>query len=118
MDQPRDAHGRFSSVSGTNGIVAAHQKRVEAIMQRMGDASYTVDPHTGKHPQEGYMVGGGGRYVGGWTDPRTGKRYVERSTRVSPGHEALAKSLGRMRNQISIWDLKRHREIRTGGTGD
>ena len=39
----------------------------------------------------------------------------EKSTRVNS--EALARSLGRMRDQISVYDLKGGRELKTGGSG-
>jgi hypothetical protein len=101
---------------------AAQARQVNAIAHQTGvnnvgkvaDGTYDQFGHS---PQSGYMVGGaaGGRYTGAWTDPATGKLYVEKSTRVNS--PALAKSLGRMRNQISVWDLKRSREIKTGGNG-
>ena len=64
------------------------------------------------------MVGGGdakSRYVGRWTDPKTGQTYVEKSTHVANAAQAM--SLGRTRNQISIYDLANKRTIGTGGNG-
>jgi hypothetical protein len=64
------------------------------------------------------MVGGadqGSRYTGRWTDPATGKVYIEKSTHVAGAAQAM--SLGRTRNQISIYDLANKRTIGTGGNG-
>jgi hypothetical protein len=98
------------------------EQHTRALAQQHGiDTSHlgagTYDRY-GVTPHEGYMVGGAppnSRYTGIWTDPQTGKRYVEKSTRVNSA--PLARSLGRRRNQIAVWNLAAGREIPTGGTG-
>lgn len=103
-----DDHGRFASGDGSPTGHAGNVQNKDGTFDR-----FKVTP------TKGYMVGGaaekGSRYTGRWTDPATGKLYVEKSTRVSSG--VLAKSMGRMRNQISVWDLAKNRAINTGGTG-
>lgn len=105
-------HGSVAHQSGVNAVGA--KPVTPRGVPATGDGTFD---RYGKTPTEGYMVGGAlhSRYTGAWTDTSTGKRYVEQSTRVSSA--PLARSLGRMRNQISAWDLARSREIKTGGTG-
>ena len=55
-------------------------------------------------------------HVGGWTDKDTGKTHLDVSQNIP--NRGLAVAAGRSRNQISIWDVKRGEEIKTGGTGD
>lgn len=55
-------------------------------------------------------------HIGGWTDKGTGKTYLDISHNVQSRSKAI--SLGKRNNQIAIWDVKRGREIRTGGTGE
>jgi hypothetical protein len=114
--QPRDDHGRFAQGNGLHAVVAphAHTRSVGTHAPADGTSDrFNVTPHSG------FMVGGapehGSRYTGRWTDPATGKTYVEKSTRANSG--VLAKSLGRMRNQISVYDLARSRTVNTGGNG-
>jgi len=54
-------------------------------------------------------------HIGGWTDKATGKTYLDVSHNISGRSAAI--SAGKRHNQIAIWDVKRMREIRTGGTG-
>lgn len=56
-----------------------------------------------------------GAHLGGWTDKASGKTYLDISHNISTRQAAV--KTGRARNQIAIWDVKRRREIRTGGTG-
>lgn len=55
-------------------------------------------------------------HMGAWQDRATGKVHLDVSHNISRQRDAV--SAGRTRNQIAIWDVKRKREIRTGGTGD
>jgi hypothetical protein len=95
-NQARDSNGRFSQGNG---------------------------PPDGTHdqyntiPKSGFMVGGAvkSRYTGSWRDPASGVLCVEKSNRVTNLEQA--KSLGRQRNQISIYDIERGRTIPTGGNG-
>lgn len=56
-----------------------------------------------------------GAVVGKWTDPKSGKIYLDVSQNVQS--QARAMQLGRDRNQIAVWDLNRKRAIATGGNG-
>lgn len=57
-----------------------------------------------------------GAHLGGWTDKASGKTYLDISHKISSRNRAI--SAGKQRNQIAIWDVKRSREINTGGTGE
>lgn len=61
------------------------------------------------------VLGRPGAHVGGWTDKETGITHLDVSHNVRSKAQAVKK--GRTQNQIAIWDVKRMREIRTGGTG-
>lgn len=56
-----------------------------------------------------------GAHIGGWTDTKTGITHLDVSHNVPTRAKAVA--LGKAHNQIAIWDVKRGKEIRTGGTG-
>lgn len=56
-----------------------------------------------------------GAHIGGWRDQATGKVYLDVSHNITRQREAV--KTGKANNQIAIWDVKRQREIRTGGTG-
>jgi hypothetical protein len=56
-----------------------------------------------------------GSYLGLWHNKDDGKVYLDVSDNVMD--QAKATSLGRRRDQISIWDVANFREIDTGGTG-
>lgn len=111
----KDALGHGSSGSGEAHVhdIAAQHGIGTGHLSRP-DGTYDAFHHD---PTSGYMVGGAAhsRYTGEWTDPKTGQHYSEKSTRVNS--EVLARSLGRQRNQISVYDLNRGRTISTGGTG-
>lgn len=111
----KDALGHGSDPRGA--LAQGHSKSAPvAVHGGMVRPDGTYDSY-GITPTTGYMVGGAlhSRYTGEWTDPATGKHYSEKSTHVDS--ETLARSMGHMRNQISVYDLGRHREIQTGGTG-
>lgn len=57
-----------------------------------------------------------GAHLGGWTDKETGTTHLDISHNIRDRKEAIR--AGRARNQIAIWDVKRGKEIRTGGRGD
>lgn len=52
-------------------------------------------------------------YIGGWV--KDGKLWIEPSDNWS--NKAQAVRLGKMRDQIAIWDVVNFQEIQTGGTG-
>lgn len=55
-------------------------------------------------------------HIGGWTDKESGKTYLDVSHNIAGRSAAV--NTGRKHNQIAIWDVKRAREIRTGGSGE
>lgn len=55
-------------------------------------------------------------HIGGWTDAATGKTHLDVSHNIKGQRAAVA--AGRKNNQIAIWDIKRAKQIDTGGTGD
>lgn len=57
-----------------------------------------------------------GAHIGGWRDSASGKTYLDISHNIPRQREAV--KAGKARNQIAVWDVKRSREIRTGGTGE
>lgn len=57
-----------------------------------------------------------GAHIGGWRDNDTGKTHLDVSHNIPRVRDAV--KAGKARNQIAIWDVKRSREIRTGGSGD
>lgn len=135
-----------SHAAGTNSVgkTLVSPKVVDVIRQNPGGFSVSPD---GKIPSRGYMVSVAGRtkildehalagegahsiindyarqnadvlktpgaHIGGWTDK--GKVYLDVSHNVT--NQRAAVKAGKMGNQIAIWDVKRQREIRTGGTG-
>jgi hypothetical protein len=56
-----------------------------------------------------------GAHIGGWTHGETGKTYLDVSHNIPS--RAVAVQAGRQRNQIAIFDVKRGKEINTGGDG-
>lgn len=101
----------------TDGPAGAHA-RMDALTNTAHQADGTYD-RFGRNPNRGFMVGGaqdrGSRYTGVWTDPKSGITYREKSNRVNSA--TLAKSLGRRRNQIAVWNLGAGKEVSTGGSG-
>lgn len=57
-----------------------------------------------------------GAHIGGWRDNASGKTYLDVSQNISRARDAV--KAGKARNQIAIWDVRRKRELRTGGTGN
>jgi hypothetical protein len=56
-----------------------------------------------------------GAHIGGWTDRHSGRTYLDVSQNIPGRFNAIQE--GKKRNQIAIYDVRRGREIRTGGTG-
>jgi hypothetical protein len=56
------------------------------------------------------------QYLGIWWNTKTGKVYLDITDNISD--RSKAESLGKERNQISIWDVVNKVEIQTGGTGE
>jgi hypothetical protein len=56
-----------------------------------------------------------GAHIGGWTNKDEGKTYLDVSQNIKNKNAAV--NVGTKRNQIAIWDVKKSREIPTGGTG-
>ena len=54
-------------------------------------------------------------YVGGYLNKSTGNYEIEPSQNI--GNRNAAIRTGKSRNQVSIWDVRKSREIPTGGTG-
>lgn len=135
-----------SAASGTNqvGKTLVSSKVVDVILKN--PHGFSVSPQ-GDVPTKGYMVAVPGRtrmldvhalagdgahhiindyarankdvlstpgaHIGGWQEG--GKVYLDVSHNVTNQRQAV--KAGKAGNQIAIWDVKRQREIRTGGTG-
>ena len=56
------------------------------------------------------------QYLGLWWNTKSGKVYLDITDNISDRKQA--ESLGKERNQISIWDVVNKVEIQTGGTGE
>lgn len=113
-NQPRDSNGQWSGATA-NGItrypVAPHNG-VPSVGTHSSGPGFTLNKRTGKTPASGFAVAGApssSKYVGG------GNGWATEHVNVVRG-AALAKSLGRMRDQIAVYDLTNRREIATGGT--
>lgn len=81
-----------------------------------------ADPNRGKEILQAYaqahadVLSKSGAHLGGWTDQNSGKTYLDVSMNIKNRNRAVA--AGKHGNQISIWDVKHSREIKTGGTGE
>lgn len=62
------------------------------------------------------LLGQSGAHIGVWRDKVTGMTHLDVSRNISRQREAIR--TGRSSNQIAIYDVRRKREIRTGGKGD
>ncbi len=139
---PRGAHS-----VGVNGIgkpVSVSPKAI-ALIKRQASTGFSVNAK-GEVPTRGFQVALAGHtdpepldlnnipahvaahinanrgvyaspntYIGGWRSPYTGKVHLEPSRNIP--YPQIAKGLGKVRNQVSIWDNQKYREINTGGTG-
>lgn len=101
--QPRA--GFMVSLPGRTQIVSADDLRGphgRAILEQYARAHSDVLSQPGAH-------------LGGWTDKTSGKTYLDVSHNIKTRDAAV--KAGRAQNQIAIFDVRRRREIRTGGTG-
>lgn len=55
-------------------------------------------------------------HIGGWMDPATGRTHLDVTHNIS--RQRVAVKVGKDRNQIGIYDVKRNRVIDTGGKGN
>jgi hypothetical protein len=56
-----------------------------------------------------------GAHIGGWTDKASGITHLDISHNIKNRNSAVR--AGVKRNQIAIWDVRKGREIKTGGSG-
>jgi hypothetical protein len=88
----------------------------------IAEADDFFDPVKGHKILAGYLIkhkrdlGSGKAYLGLWHNTENGKVYLDLSDNIQD--RAKATSLGRRRDQISIWDVANFAEIETGGTGE
>ena len=57
-----------------------------------------------------------GAHIGGWTDPESKKTYLDVSHNIPGRFSAIQAGIDR--NQKAIYDVKRGKDIKTGGTGE
>lgn len=87
----------------------------------IADATDFFDPTKGHKILSDYLIkhksqlGSGKAYLGLWHNTEDGKVYLDLSENIQDRGRAV--SLGRRRDQISIWDVTNFSEIETGGTG-
>lgn len=101
--QPKS--GFMVSIPGHTQILdakALHGPQSQSIIQNYAKAHAAVLSQPGAH-------------IGGWTHEGEGKVYLDVSHNVRD--KSTAMRLGQFHNQIAVWDVKRAREIATGGTG-
>jgi hypothetical protein len=98
--------GYMVSVSGRSQILDAAALRSQAA-QGIINAYAAKNADILKQP---------GAHIGGWPDSATGNVHLDVSHNIQNRRAAVA--AGKTQNQIAIWDVRRKREIRTGGTGD
>lgn len=103
-EQP--THGYMVSVPGRSRILASNDLRGPA-------ARDIIEDYARKNSD---VLKQAGAHIGGWEDSNTHKVHLDVSHNISRASKAI--KAGRERNQIKIWDVKRKREIDTGGTGD
>jgi hypothetical protein len=73
-----------------------------------------IDRYTQTHAD--VFGGNPNMHIGGWLDPDTKKLSLDPSENIQSRKAAIA--AGVARNQKAIWDVKRSKEISTGGTGE
>ncbi len=123
--------------------VELNPKALERLTKLKPGEGTSVHAKTGEDPKDRYMVGRlsrsevyehpptakdyqkftaknsdllskGANHIGVWQDP-TGKTFLDVSKSMSNRNAAV--HMGRAENQQSIFDLKKMKEIPTGGTG-
>jgi hypothetical protein len=138
---PRGSHS-----AGVNEIGRGVSAKAVDVIAKNAQTGFSVRHDTGEMPSRGYQVAVEGRteqeplnlkdvagavaahvaknsdlyanprmYIGGWNSPYTGKVHLEPSQNIGTRLRAIRE--GTARNQVSIWDNKRGRDIKTGGTG-
>lgn len=103
-DQP--TKGYMVSVPGRSRILASNDLKGPAAQEIIEDYAR----------RNSDILKQAGAHIGGWEDSKTSKVHLDVSHNISRASHAIR--AGRERNQIKIWDVKRKREIDTGGTGD
>jgi hypothetical protein len=120
LDTIRKNPGGFSvnprGKSPSDGYMVSLPGRTKIVSESdlAGDQGASIIQRYADENQD--ALRGPGAHIGGWTDKESGKTYLDISQKV--GSKEHAVKLGAARNQIAIWDVKRSREIRTGGTGE
>ena len=140
---PRGAHSQGVNQVGKPVNIS---KRALNVVKKYAERGFSVRPD-GFVPKDGFQVAMKGRtekspidlnnveqavrdhvakntdvykspetFIGGWNNPNTGKVHLEPSRNVQDPEVAF--KLGQVRNQVSIWDVRRGKDIPTGGTGD
>ena len=103
-DQPKS--GYMVALPGHSEILNAgdlHSERGPSIINGY------VAAHAGALMQPG-------AHIGGWHDPDSGKVYLDVSHNIPGRFQAI--QAGITRNQKAIYDVKRGKDIKTGGTGE
>lgn len=119
IDVARNSNGGFSvrpdGSTPTKGYMVAVQGRTQEVA---GDAmkSNTKAILEGYAQKNADALRWKGSHIGGWTDPATGRTHLDVTHNIP--RQSAAVKVGRERNQIGIYDVKRNRVINTGGTGD
>lgn len=102
-DQPKA--GYMVASPGHSEILNAndlHSERGPAIIQGYASTHAAVLAEPGAH-------------IGGWHDPDSGKVYLDVSHNIPGKFSAIQAGINR--NQKAIYDVKRGKDIKTGGTG-
>lgn len=110
-----------SMVDGSEPPTGYMVARTEGVKPAVVEADDFYDPVKGPKALGSFLKQNrdqltGGDYLGVWHDPDGGKVYLDVSQNVKS--RGRAERLGAERNQISIWDVVRGKEIPTGGTGE
>lgn len=101
---PKD--GYMVAVQGRTTILNGHELLTN-------DAPHVISEFARKNAD---LLGKPGAHIGVWKDDKSGKVYLDVANNVHGKFTAL--KAGKAANQIAIYDVKRGREIRTGGTGE
>lgn len=120
LDQIRKNPGGFSLKPGsakspTKGYMVSIAGRTKMVSEHELAGSRGQQIVSSFVAQNADVLGKPGAHLGGWTDKATGITHLDVSHNVRSKSRAVTK--GRAQNQIAIWDVKRMREINTGGTG-
>jgi hypothetical protein len=100
----------------TKGYMVAlpgHSLVVDAAVFHSPAGAAMIQAHATAHAD---VLKQSGTFLGGWTDRSTGKTYVEVSHNIQNRNAAIR--TGQNRNQKAIYDVRKGRDISTGGTGE